>query len=306
MSVKEVTTRAIIGTFFEQLRLSQERSWINRVLMTFKSDQDQEIIKWLGSSPAMKKWVGNRNPASLKDNGITILNELFEASIEYWAKDRRRDRFGQLAKRVQELAIRAQNHWDKLVGDLIVAGEATNCYDGQNFFDTDHSEGSSGTQDNDLGASMAGSAPTAAEMVTAISGAINAILGYKDDQGEPMNDDARAFVVRVPSTYYMTAVAALRSEIIVDTASKSNPIKQSGLSIDLWPSARAESSKIQVFRTDGVVKPFVAIDEYGIKVKAKGEGSEYEFDTAKNVFGVDANRGVGYGYWQHACLVTFS
>ena len=41
-------------------------------------------------------------------------------------------------------------------------------------------------------------------------------------------------------------------------------------------------------------------------LKAKAEGSEFEFDNDAWQFGVDAWRGVGYGYWQHAVLATMT
>ncbi|GAF85157.1 unnamed protein product, partial [marine sediment metagenome] len=34
--------------------------------------------------------------------------------------------------------------------------------------------------------------------------------------------------------------------------------------------------------------------------------SEFEFDNDAHQYGVDADRNVGYGFWQHACLKTFT
>ena len=67
----------------------------------------------------------------------------------------RRDKTGQIDIRIREQVQRAQAHWAKLLSDLIIAAESTVCYDGQYFFDTDHSEGDSGTQDNDLSIGVA-------------------------------------------------------------------------------------------------------------------------------------------------------
>ena len=55
------------------------------------------------------------------------------------------------------------------------------------------------------------------------------------------------------------------------------------------------------FRTDGDVKPFIRQQETDVQLKAKAEGSEYEFDNDAHQYGVDTWRNVGYGYWQHAC-----
>ena len=42
------------------------------------------------------------------------------------------------------------------------------------------------------------------------------------------------------------------------------------------------------------------------ELKAKAEGSEFEFDNDAWQFGIDAWRNVGYGYWQRACRVTLT
>jgi hypothetical protein len=52
--------------------------------------------------------------------------------------------------RTSDLAARTAEHWAKLLTDLIIANGL--CYDGQNFFDTDHVTLASGTLQNDLDA----------------------------------------------------------------------------------------------------------------------------------------------------------
>ena len=49
--------------------------------------------------------------------------------------------------RVTKMGAGAKRSYDKLVS-VIQAGRTTVCYDGQNFFDTDHQEGKSPTQSN--------------------------------------------------------------------------------------------------------------------------------------------------------------
>ena len=46
--------------------------------------------------------------------------------------------------------------------------------------------------------------------------------------------------------------------------------------------------------------------EQEVELKAKAEGSEFEFDNDAWQYGVDAWRNVAYGYWQRACLVTMT
>ena len=119
--------------------------------MLFNSDQESETYKWLGMVPMMREWIGDKQAKGFRDNGITVINKEFEATLEVLSKWLRRDKTGQLAVRIGELAQRANGHCANLLSTLITNGTGSTsvlCYDGQYFFDSDHSEGDSGTQKN--------------------------------------------------------------------------------------------------------------------------------------------------------------
>jgi phage major head subunit gpT-like protein len=275
--------------------------------MEFRSDQESETYKWLGMSPAMREWVGGRHAKGFRENGITIVNKTYEATMEVLVDEIRRDKTGQVMLRVAELARRTNAHWAKLLTALIVAGTSTACYDASYFFHTAHSEGDSGTQDNDLtGAAATSTQPTSAEMETAIMACIQAILGFKDDQGEPMNEDAKEFLVMVPAVYLAPAVAATKNEFT--SAGVSNTlVNMKGFGIQLEVNPRLSSGAIfYTFRTDAKTKALIRQSEEDVTVSAIAEGSELEFNENKHHYGVKAIRNVGYGYWQHACVYTFT
>lgn len=309
MSAKFLSSRDIIGSFLMRLSQAVGAEWINPLSMLFQSSQESETYKWLGMAPAMREWVGGRNAKGFRENGITIDNLEFEATMEVLVKELRRDKWGQILIRINEMADRTNAHWAKLLSQLIINGESTVCYDGQYFFDTDHSEGDSGSQSNDIGASASSpTAPTAAEMETAIFAAIAKILSFKDDQGEPLNDGANAFHVMVPVPFLGASMAAVKSGTIVDgSGSRQNTLAASGFSLTVGVNPRLTwTTKIATFRTDGNVKPFIRQEEEPVKIDSISEGSELEFNENKHHYGVKATRNVGYGYWQHACLTTFS
>src|SRR6056297_407413 len=150
MGIDRITERQIIGSFYKTLSQDTGASWINGVSNYFASDQASEEYAWLGMSPTMREWVGGRNAKGFRENGLTIKNKHFEATLEYLVRDLRRDKTGQVMARINELARRTNAHWASLLSTLIINGESTECYDGQSFFDTDHEEGDSGTQSNDI------------------------------------------------------------------------------------------------------------------------------------------------------------
>lgn len=307
MGASSLSSRAIIGEFYKTLEQDLGGSWVGGVSRLFNSDQESETYKWLGMAPSMREWIGGRNARGFRENGITIANKKFEATLEVLVDEIRRDKTGQVMTRVRELAERANSHWASLLSTLIIAGETAVCYDGQYFFDTDHSEGDSGSQSNDITNDITTTtAPTAGEMQTSILLATQAILGFKDDQGEPMNENAREFAVMVPVPYLAAASAALGATVISQTSNNIMALGSlGGFKYNLAVNPRLTwTTKFAVFRTDGAVSALIRQEEEAIKVNAIAEGSEEEFKNDRHLYGVKASRNVGYGYWQKACLVT--
>jgi len=277
--------------------------------MRFQSNQESETYAWLGMSPMMREWIGGRQAKGFRANGVTIVNKKFEATLEIPVDWIRRDKTGQIMVRINDLARRANAHWASLLSTLIINGEATTCYDGQYFFDTDHSEGDSGSQSNDISYDAASTTvPTASEMQAAILNSIQQIYTFKDDQGQPLNEDASQFLVMVPVPFLQAAGQALGAQVISST---SNLITATGslggFGVNLAVNPRLNwTTKFATFRTDGDVSPFIRQEEEEINMTMIAEGSELEFTDDVHWFGIKAMRNVGYGYWQKACLTTLT
>lgn len=310
-----LSSRAIIGMFYEMLETSKDTAWPFQIGMEFPSNQESETYKWLGFSPALREWLGGRQAKGLRENGINIKNKLFEATLEVNVQDLKRDKTGQIRVRIGELADRVNAHWGSLLSTLIINGATTVCYDGQYFFDTDHAEGSSGTVINKLAAAQVGAldvttaaAPTANEMAQAILGAIGYMYGFKDDQGEPMNENARKFAVMVPVNMWAAAAQAISANMLsTGTGAIDNPLMKNGLTINAIANPRLTGTTVfYVFRTDGRAKPFILQNEEDATMNAIAEGSEEEFKNNRHLYGVKASRNVGYGYWQQAVHCTLS
>lgn len=304
MSANLITSRAVIGSFYAALDQG-DAGWVNDLSFKVNSNQASEQYAWLGMAPAMREWLGGRKAVDLREFSYSLANKEHEATLEVTVPELRRDKSGQLNVRIGELADRVMSYPAKLLSTLIEAAESTTCYDGQYFFDTDHSEGSSGTQDNDI--TYDGSNTLSVdEMRAAIINSIKQILGFKDDRGEPMNENARNFAVMVPLTYWQQAIEAVSLPTVA--AGGANVIPNlPGFNIRVIPNVRLTwTTKMATFRTDGRVKPFILQEEMPMSIKAVAEGSELEFNENKHRYGVDWSGNVGYGYWQHACLTTFT
>ena len=311
MSARSLSSRAIIGSYFARLEQNVGVEYVPRFsTVPFQSDQGSEEYRWLGQAPTMREWTGGRQPKGLRDNGFIIRNVKYEGTVEVSGDEIRRDKTTQVMTRVNDLADRGSSQWAKLLSGLIVSGEAAVCYDGQYFFDTDHAEGDSGTQSNDLTYDVTTTtAPTAAEFESAVLKSVEALLGFKDDQGEPLNEGAADFVVMVPVPFMGSAAAALKNPVIVDgSGARTNTITNiGGFNFQLVVNPRLTwTTKFATFRADGNVKPFIRQEEVPLTMSAVAEGSELEFNEDKHRYGVMAIRGADYGMWQQAVLVTLT
>lgn len=312
MSAKGLGSRAIIGYIIDAMDQPQN-TWVDPLSNLFNSDQESETYKWLGTAPLMREWIGGRNAKGFRENGFTIRNKTFEATLDVMVDEIRRDKTGQVMARIQDLAARANDHDAKLLSALIVAGEASLCYDGQYFFDTDHSEGDSGSQSNDL-TYDAGTAnkPTPAEMESAILQATEAMFGFKDDQGEPINGSAREFLVMAPVNMLRATCGALGTSVVLEGGQARNNLIQAVGSLGGFIYRMAinprltNNDRFYLFRTDGATKPFIRQVEEGLTISAIAEGSEEEFRNNRHLYGLKKIGNVGYGLWSGSVLTTFN
>lgn len=316
--LKGITTKEIIGRFYMALEQDLGTNWITKLGAKVPSNQETESYGWLGHVPQMREKVGGKQAQELRASDYTLTNKEYEATIPIDVADRRRDKTGQIEIRINELARRANAHWNKLVSTLVKNGDGAGyeCYDGQYFFDTDHSEGDSGTQVNavtnshvsQLDVSTAAS-PTPDEMSKAILGIITYMMGYKDDRGEYINENASEFLVMCPATQiYSSALQAVRDKRL-DTGSgtRDNLVVTGDFNVDVVINPRLDyTTEFVVFRTDASAKPFILQEEVPLTMSALAEGSEEEFHNGRHLFSVEATRAAGFGFWQYACKGTLS
>jgi phage major head subunit gpT-like protein len=93
---------------------------------------------WLGDFPDYREWIGDRVLKDMAAHGYAIENKDFEATVGVKRTDIDDDNLGIYAPMMAHMGQMSARFPDKLVFDLLKAGKTTLCYDGQNFFDTDH------------------------------------------------------------------------------------------------------------------------------------------------------------------------
>jgi len=299
----DIGLRGINGLFFRKLIPLTAASWANRLSMSLTTTDGQEKIRWLSDVPAVREWSSGRKVRELTEEGFNLITKPYEATLSFHQDDLRRVRgkSPQIDARIGDLARRVAEHWGKLITTAIELNPT--CYDGSALFADAHSEGASGSQDNNLGASATTpSNPTAAEMATAIKTAIQAMAAYKDSVGEPINAEAASWMVMVPPNMQWAALEAVNNAIVIIGGAASQNVLASQTNVEVRVNPRLTSTSVfYLFRTDSELKPFVALDEY-TETKEKDD----TFDNRRMLFGVSLQRVVGVAWWQYASKVTLS
>lgn len=118
--------------------LSQAESQFAKVATTVPSATASQEYGWLGQFPNMRQWIGDRAINGAKSFGYTINNLPYELTVAVPRPAIEDDQYGVYSPMMSEMGRAIAAHPDQLIFGLLAAGNATACYDGQNFFDTDH------------------------------------------------------------------------------------------------------------------------------------------------------------------------
>lgn len=303
-----LTLRNVRGEYFLSLAQQQEASWSRMIASVFPTDQPSEEYPWLGVAPNLRKWEGERTIRELRSDKITIVNDDYETGVEFRLPDFRRDKTGQMQARVRDMAGRVAMFPDKLLTTLLVANG--NAYDGVAYFSGSHVVGSSGTIDNTVGTgdgTAGAAAPTTAQQSTNILLGIQRMMGFLDDQGEPLNEGARSFALMVPPNLWGSSIAAIQSAFT--SASATNPLaelRSVGVTVAPVMNARlTTTNKFYLFRTDAGIRPMI-VQEEGVAPVELGPESERAAMTNRAYFGHGWRGGVGYGRFELAVEVSTS
>lgn len=111
------------------------------IAMVVSSTTREENYGWLGQFPKMREWIGDRVVKNLTTHGYKIVNKDFEQTIAVSRNDIEDDQYGIFTPMFAEMGRSAAEMPDELVFELLGAGFAEKCYDGQYFFDSDHPVG---------------------------------------------------------------------------------------------------------------------------------------------------------------------
>ena len=135
-TILEALRKLFSGLFQDGLK-APGSEW-EKIATRIKSSSKGNTYGWMGKFPRLREWVGSRTIKSIQEHGYTIMNKKFESTVGVDRADIEDDNLGMYSPLFSELGSSAREHVDENIFNLLAAGFTTLCYDGQNFFDTDH------------------------------------------------------------------------------------------------------------------------------------------------------------------------
>ena len=272
----------------------------------FQSTGADEAYGPLGAMPGVREWLGDREFNTIRAGTFTISNREWENSLEILKNDIDDDRLGVYGPLLENMGMEAAHHPDELVIETLVAGESTACFDGQYFYDTDHSWGDSGTQSNDLTYNASDhTAVTETEFRAAYHQARAAMLNFKRDNGKafirPTVRPLPNLLLMVPTTLEKVAHEAINKPLV--NGGESAIVLDQPRIVTLPDSYLSSGVKFYLHNLSSPLRPFVFQARRPLARQMKGM-DDREFKGVK--FMTDARYNVGYFAWWNSVLTTFN
>ena len=258
----------------------------DKVAMESKSDTETEDYSWIAEVPGMKEWVDERTLEALKQFSFSIRNKDWESTISVARNTMEDNKLGQIKPRIQDMAMAAKMHPDELVFALLAAGFATNCYDGQYFFDVDHPL-ENGVQSNKI---------TDALDATGLQNALTVGRRLKGYTGRPLN--IVFDTLAVPPELEIPGRKLLFADR--NDAGATNIMK--GIMDNLLVSPHlADTNNWFILCTKRPLKPVILQMRKRPDFLALDRPDDYNaFMKKQFLYGVDARYNVGFGLYQLA------
>lgn len=142
MIIKDSTLQAlrtmVRAEFQQAFDAAVVRDDYKELVTIITSNTKSNSYAWLGNFPQMREWIGDRVINDMKESSYTIENKKYEATLGVDRTDIEDDNLGQYRVLAQTQGQETVDFFWRQIAKLIVGGFTSLCYDGQNFFDTDH------------------------------------------------------------------------------------------------------------------------------------------------------------------------
>lgn len=292
----KVLAQSLKALFIEGWKNTAAPAELAKFITKTTSNGRKDSYGWLGQAPNMTEWLDERKIKALNEFAYEIPNKNYEATLGVDANDVEDDNLGAIKMRINDLVAKGKlSHPRSLFFKALMEGETALCYDGQPFFSTSHSEGNSGVQSN----LITGTGVTMVQLQADIDKAIAAMKGFKDDQGDLINEGDLEIHAIVP----LALEGAFKQLNTADVINNNTNVHK-GLFASVMGSGRlTDANDYYLFNTAAGVQAFIHQMRKEVTFNSLQEESERGFMRRQYFYGIDSREGFGYGLWQKAVKV---
>ncbi|MHB8772966.1 MAG: Mu-like prophage major head subunit gpT family protein [Syntrophales bacterium] len=292
MLVNKATIAAVflsLKTTFNNAFDAAPSQW-QETAMLVPSGSGQNDYTWLSKFPKMRKWIGDKVIKALEAFKYTVVNDDWEATVEVDRNDIDDDTLGIYRPQAEMAGYSAKQLPDEIVADLKNNAFANKCYDGQYFYDSDHSV--AGASVSNVG-TVALSGATQAAALASYGVARTAIMSVTDDEGRPLG--LVPDTLEVPPALETQGKRLVEMEKLADDTP--NPYYKTA---KLVVNPRLTSTTAWFLHVTSMpIKPFVYQERKApVFVEQTDPQAEGVFKRKKFLFGAEARAAGGYAFWQ--------
>ena len=276
--ISSVPNHLVVGArtgFLTAMQTTPRQDW-QRVAEMFTLDARTRTLVDLGAAPMPTQNVGRTQVQEFIEKSKDITAHDWDITVGISHNDLMDDQTGTLERRVRSAGDNFNRHINKRVFEVLNGGDSQTygaCYDGQDFFDSDHA---------DEGASYS----TAQDNENALALSIDnfetvrvAANGFRDDQGEFTAYNYNLLVV--PPAYERIAAQIASNPAAYDTANReTNPYAGA---VQFIVSPYLDSTAWHLIASSESVKPLILAMRERPNLQASwfdpnaGEGGMYYF-----------------------------
>lgn len=255
-----------------------------KIATVVPSSTKSQEYKWLGSMPALRKWVGERQIQNLEAYSYAIKNEKFEGTVGVAQDDIEDDTIGVYPILMEQLGQSAAIFPDELCFGLLKDGFKNLCYDGKSFFG-EHKVGKTTISNK-------GNKELTAE---SFSEAREKMMALKDENGKTLKIMPNLLVI--PPQLETVA----KKILLADFIEGSSNVNKNAAEILVAHELSDNPKQWFLLDTKKPIKPIIYQERKKPTFVSLNKPTDSNmFMNGQALYGVDTRCNAGYGFWQMA------
>lgn len=251
MLLTHANIEALLTSFSGDFRAAYEAAptfW-SQIAMRVPSNSKRNDYGWMAQLPTMREWVGPRVVKSLAAHSYTLPNKKWELTLGIPSDDLEDDNLGVFSTLSADYGQAAAEHVDEEFAKLLEAAHtsAVLCFDGQNFFDTDHPVSPADEDSATYSNYRTGKALSQENFLELRA----AMAGFKGDEGRIVG--RRPDLLVVPPALEGTAIEILENERNSDGSTNTTR----GMAKILVIDQLTDENAWYLLSTKRAIKPFI-------------------------------------------------